>query len=108
MKNDDGMGPALLRARGKVLAALHETATAVPLLTRARDLRFEQKRPGEAALATFDLTHALVSEGNPEQARQEIEALRAGFRSRKASRIVSSLEEWWQGSEGAALDARYV
>jgi hypothetical protein len=100
--------PVLLRERGRILAALHETAAAVPLLTRARDSRVEQGKLGEAALATFDLSHALAFEGNLEQARLELEALRAGFRGKKASRIVTSLEEWWQESEGAALDARYL
>jgi hypothetical protein len=100
--------PVLLRDRGRVWAALHETAVAVPLLTRARDLRVEQKRLGEAALATFDLSHALAREGKLKQARLELEALRAGFRGKRASRIVTSLEEWWKGSKGAALDARYL
>lgn len=100
--------PELLRGLGKAWAALHETAIAVPLLIQARDLRVGQKKLGEAALATLDLTHALAIEGKLEQARLELEALRARFRGKKASRIVSSLEEWWQGSEGAALDVRYV
>jgi tetratricopeptide (TPR) repeat protein len=100
--------PMLFWGQGKVLAALHETAAAVPFLAWARDSMISQKKLGEAALATLDLSYALAYGGEREQALQELEKLRETFAGKPAARIVKSLSRWWEQSEGTALDARYL